>query len=145
MGCGSSSLKGSEDVGSNAAMPAVPNNNTLQPAEGAPMNKVRTNFSNIDYDAPAETHKGSLLKARAPDELDEGPSRNASYAGPTAGTGAGAGNLQGESKDAILEKEPAAERNPVEPSHTKNDESQPEAKPTSDEQQIDGKIPDPIQ
>lgn len=145
MGCSSSSLKDSEDVGTNAPMPAVPNNNTLQPAEGTPMKKIRTNFSNIDYDAPAETHKGSLLKARAPDELDEGPSRNASYAGPTAGTGTGAGNLQGESKDAILEKEPVAEKNPLEPYHAKNDESEPEAKPTSDEQQVGGKIPDSIQ
>jgi hypothetical protein len=147
MGCGSSSLKGSEDVGTNAPTPAVPNNNNLQPAGGAPVKKVKTNFSNIDYDAPTETHKDSLLKARAPDELDEGPSRNASYAGPTAGTGTGtgAGNLQGESKDAILEEEQAAEKNPPEPYDAKKDEPEPEAKPTSDEQQIGGKIPDFVQ
>lgn len=141
MGCGSSSLKGSEDVGTDAPKPTVPNNNNLQPVGGAPMKQVRTNFSNIDYDAPAETHKGSLLKARAPDELDEGPSRNASYAAPTAG--AVGGNLAGETKDGLTEH-PAAESTPLEPYHTKSEEN--ESEPTSGVgQHADHKTPNLVQ
>lgn len=133
MGCGSSSLKGSDNVGTNAPMPAVPTE--------APVKKVRTNFSNIDYDAPAETKKGSFLKARAPDELDEGPSRNASVA--VGGAGA-AGNLQGETKDGLLEKEPPAEKNALEPYHANNADE--ESKPTTDGTEVGGgKIPDFIQ
>jgi hypothetical protein len=135
MGCGSSSLKGSDTVGTDAPKPVA-----VAPAESStPMNKVRTNFSNIDYDAPAETHKGSLLKARAPDELDEGPSRNASVAV------AGAGNLQGETKDGILEQEHPAEKNALEPYH-KNPDISSEPKTTAEETQVGGgKTPDFIQ
>lgn len=139
MGCGSSSLKGSEDVGTNAAVPAVPNNNPLQPA-GTPMNKVKTNFSSVDYDAPAETHKSSLLKARAPDELDEGPSRNASSASPTA-TNKATGNLRSETKDDTMEK--PAENAPLEPYHTISEDPEPTS--GANNQQVGGKTPDFIQ
>lgn len=80
MGCGSSSLKGTTDVGT-SDVPSVPTN---APA-GAPLRNVKTNFSTIDYDATPENNKSSLLKERAPDELDEGPSRNASAVDEMAG------------------------------------------------------------
>jgi hypothetical protein len=134
MGCGSSSLKGSEDVGPNAPVPSVQTENPLQPA-GAPMKKVKTNFSSVDYDAPAEKHKASVLKARAPDELDEGPSRNASY------TAQATGDLRGETKDGILEK--PAENAPLEPYHTNGEE--PESTSGADHQQVGGKNPELIQ
>jgi len=135
MGCGSSSLKGTEDVGTNAPVPSVQTENPLQPT-GAPMKKVKTNFSNVDYDAPAEKHKGSILKARAPDELDEGPSRNASYATPAT-----TGDLRGETKDGIPEK--SAENVPLEPYHTNGEE--PDSTSGVDNHQVGGHNPDLVQ
>ena len=119
MGCGSSSLKGTEDVGTNAG-PSVPNNNPLQPTS-APMSKVKTNFSTVDYDAATNTNKGSQLKDQAPDELDEGPSRNASYVSPT--TTHTAPNLAGETNDGIMEKPAAVAENKLEPYHTISDDT----------------------
>ena len=129
MGCGSSSLKGTEDVGT-SEQPAVPtSSNNLQPAGGgAPMKKVRTNFSDVNYEAPTG-NKESLLNATAPDELDEGPSRNESAVSPMA--------TRAEPKDGILEKANVEEQK-LEPYHTLED-----GRDTSTvEQQVGGKTPD---
>jgi hypothetical protein len=129
MGCGSSSLKGTEDVGT-SEQPAVPtSSNNLQPAGGgAPMKKVQTNFSIPDYASPADT-KASQQNAPAPDELDEGPSRNASAVSPMA--------TNAEPKDGILEKANVEEQK-LEPYHTLED-----GRDTSTvEQQVGGKTPD---
>lgn len=86
------------------------------------MKKVRTNFSNINYDVPAEKHKGSLLKARAPDETDEGPSRNTSVNVP-----------QEETIDEVMEKKP--QEGTLEPYQTLEEE----------QGKVGGKTPDLVQ